>query len=137
MAISRKEEGTMSYSYRIHSRVLYSAQCHRHHCTLHAFEQFRGLYRHNLDDEHSTRPGFEPSSSKVSSHRRIEWAIGTASLIQTQKTYWGFYYCCIYIHMINRVWNLPSDPTGSGVIPCIRPLCPHMRCEILSRTLRA
>ena len=50
MAISRKKEGTMPYSYRITSRVLYSAQCHRHHCTLHAFEQFGALYRHNLDD---------------------------------------------------------------------------------------
>ena len=48
--ISRKKRGTMSYSYRITSRVLYSARCHRHHCTLHAFEHFGALYRHNLDD---------------------------------------------------------------------------------------
>ena len=53
----------MPHSYRITSRVLYSAQCHRHHYTLHAFEQFGALYRHNLDDQHPTRPGFEHSSS--------------------------------------------------------------------------
>ena len=54
----------MPYSYQITSRVLYSAQCNIHHCTLHALEQFGTLYRHNLDDKPPTRPGFEPSSSE-------------------------------------------------------------------------
>ena len=90
MAISRKKEGTMPNSYRITSRVLYSAQCHRDHSTLHAFEQFGALYRHSLDDKHLTRPGFKLSSSRVSSHSRIEWAIGTASLFQTQTNLFKF-----------------------------------------------
>ena len=32
-------------------RVLYNAQYHRQHCTLHAFEQFGALYVHNHDDK--------------------------------------------------------------------------------------
>ena len=40
------------YSYRMTSRVLYGAQYHRQHCALEAFEQFRELYMHNLDDTH-------------------------------------------------------------------------------------
>ena len=48
----------MPYSYRMTSRVLYSAQYHRQHCTLNAFEQFRTLYMHNLDK--NIRPGRDP-----------------------------------------------------------------------------
>ena len=63
MAISRqKEVGTMPISYRMTSRVLYSAQYHRQHCTLQAFEQFEALYIHNIDDKCLTRPGFKPST---------------------------------------------------------------------------
>ena len=54
----------MPYSYRITSRVLYSAQCHRHHCTLQAFEQFGALYMHSPSDKHPTQPGFEPCTSE-------------------------------------------------------------------------
>ena len=60
--IALRKEGLMPYSYRITSRVLYSGQCHRHHCTLHAFLN----------------------------HSRIKWAIGTASLFQAQTKLFGF-----------------------------------------------
>ena len=43
--------------------ALYSTQYHRQHCTFQAFEQFGALYIHNLDDEHPTWRGFEPSTS--------------------------------------------------------------------------
>ena len=52
------------YSYRMTSRVLYSAQYHRQHRTFQAFEQFGPLYKHNLDDKYPTPPGFEPSTSE-------------------------------------------------------------------------
>ena len=44
------------------SRVLYSAQYHRQHCTLHAFEQFGALHMHSQDDKYPSRPGFEPGT---------------------------------------------------------------------------
>ena len=44
--------------------VLYSAQYHRQHCILQAFEQFRTQYMHNPNDKHPTRSGFEPSTSE-------------------------------------------------------------------------
>ena len=57
---------TVPYSYRMTSRVLYSAQYYRQHCTLQAFEQFGALYRpiRNPNDKHPTQPGFEPSTSE-------------------------------------------------------------------------
>ena len=45
--------------FRMNSKVLYSAQYHRQHCTLHAFEQFGALCVHNHDDKY---PGFEPGN---------------------------------------------------------------------------
>ena len=45
--------------------VLYSAQYHRQHCTLQAFEQFGALYMHNHDDKYPARPGFEPGTSRL------------------------------------------------------------------------
>ena len=53
----------MPYSYQSTLRGFYSAQCHRHHCTLQAFEQFGALYMTN-NDKHPSRPGFEPSNSE-------------------------------------------------------------------------
>ena len=47
------------------SRVLYSAQYHRQHCTLHAFEQFGALYMLNHDDKYPSRPEFEPGSPRL------------------------------------------------------------------------
>ena len=60
----KHEVKTMTYSYRITPKVIYSAQYHRHHYTLRDFEQFGTLYMHNLDDKHPTGPGFEPSTSE-------------------------------------------------------------------------
>ena len=49
------EVGTVPYSYRMTSRILYSAQYHRQHCTLQAFEQFGALYMNNPNDKHPTQ----------------------------------------------------------------------------------
>ena len=40
----------------------YSAQWHRQHCILLAFEQFGALYIQALDDKYPTRAAFEPST---------------------------------------------------------------------------
>ena len=66
----KPEAGTtcMPHFFRMTSRVLcsvYSAQYHRQHCTLHAFEQFGALYMHNYDDNYPLQAGFEPSISKL------------------------------------------------------------------------
>ena len=59
MAISRQKEARIrDYTlllFRVASRVLYSAQYHRHHCTLQAFEQFGALFMHNHDDKYPAR----------------------------------------------------------------------------------
>ena len=46
------------------SRVLYSAQYHRQHCKVHAFEQFGALYMYNHDNNPS-RPGFEHGTPRL------------------------------------------------------------------------
>ena len=46
---------------RMTSNVLYSAQYHRLHCTLHAFEQFEALFMHS----HYDKSGFEAGMSKL------------------------------------------------------------------------
>ena len=49
----KPEVGTIQsilYSYRMTSRAIYSAQYHRQHCALQAFEEFGALYMHNFDD---------------------------------------------------------------------------------------
>ena len=51
--------------FRMTSRVFYSAQHRRQHCTLHAFEQFGALYMHNQDDKYPSRPGFEPGTPRL------------------------------------------------------------------------
>ena len=51
--------------FRMTSRVLYSAQYHRQHCTLHPFEQFGTLYMHSLDDKQPNRAGFEPGTPRL------------------------------------------------------------------------
>ena len=60
----KPEVGTILYSYRMTSKILYSSQYHRQHCALQAFEQFGALYTHSLDGTHHTRPGFEASTSE-------------------------------------------------------------------------
>ena len=66
MEISRQKEArSRDYAlllFRMTLRVLYSAQYHRQHCTLHAFEQFGALYMHNHDGKYPYRPGFEPGT---------------------------------------------------------------------------
>ena len=47
------------------SRVLYSAQYHKQHCTRQAFEQFGALYMHNCNDKYLARPEFEPGTSRL------------------------------------------------------------------------
>ena len=69
MVISRQKE-TRSRDYalllfRMTLTVLYSAQYHRQHCTLQAFQQFGALYMHNHDDKYPSRPGFEPRTSRL------------------------------------------------------------------------
>ena len=68
MAISRQKEAqSRDYAlllFRLTSRALYSAQYHRQHCTLHAFEQFGALYMHNHDDKYPYQPEFEPGTPR-------------------------------------------------------------------------
>ena len=45
----------------------YSAQYHRQHCTLHAFEQFRALYMDSHDDKYPSQPGCEPGTTTQAS----------------------------------------------------------------------
>ena len=69
MAISRQKEArSRDYAlliFRMTSRVIYSAQYHRQHCTLHVFEQFGALYMHNHDDKYPSRLGFEPGTPSL------------------------------------------------------------------------
>ena len=69
MVISRQKKArSRDYAlllFRMTSRVLYSAQYHRQHRTLQAFEQFGTLYVHNHDDKYPARPGFEPGTSRL------------------------------------------------------------------------
>ena len=53
--------------FRMTSSVLYSAQNHRQHCTLHSFEQFGALYMHNHYDKYSSLPGLEPGTPRLQS----------------------------------------------------------------------
>ena len=75
--------GIMPYSYRMTSRVLYSAQHHRQHCTLHAFEQLGALYMHSPDDKHPTRPGFENNTSEFRGTTGQNETAGSASCLWT------------------------------------------------------
>ena len=71
----KPEAGNMLYSYRNTWRVtvLDSAQYHRQHCILHAFEQFGALHIYNLDDKHPTRFFNQvPLSLKTQSDHRNE-----------------------------------------------------------------
>ena len=69
MAISRQTKArSRDYAlllFRMTSRVLYSAQYHRHHCTLQTFGKFGPLYMHNHDDKYPFRPGFEPGTPRL------------------------------------------------------------------------
>ena len=61
--------GTMIYSYRMISRVCYSAQYHCIDRNAHS----RPLNMHSNDDKYSTNQGFEPSTSgKLYTHSRVD-----------------------------------------------------------------
>ena len=60
----------------------YSAQYHRQHRTLHAFEQFGALYMHNHDDKYPSRLGFEPGTPRLQAPvdtNEPSWPASTAS----------------------------------------------------------
>ena len=77
----KPEVGTILYSYRMTPRVLYSAQYHRQHCALQAFEQFGALYMHSLDNTHPTRPGFETRTSEFRATTAPNEQSGPANII--------------------------------------------------------
>ena len=58
--------------------ILYNAQYHRQHCTLHAFEQFRALCMHNHDHKYLASPGFEPGTSRLQAPVDTNEALGPA-----------------------------------------------------------
>ena len=62
----KPEARTMPYFYfEWLQSFFYSAQYHRQHCTLHAFEQFRALYMNNHDGKYPARSGLEPGTSRL------------------------------------------------------------------------
>ena len=77
MAILRQKEArSRDYAlllFRMTLMVLYSAQYHRQHCTLHAFEQFGSLYMHNHDDKYPSRPGLESGTPRLGYKPRSIW----------------------------------------------------------------
>ena len=84
-AISRQNERSRDYAlllFRMNSRVCYSAQYHRQHCTLQAFEQFRALYIHNHDDKYPARTGFKPGTSRLQDPVDTNEPLGPAIVIE-------------------------------------------------------
>ena len=71
--------------FRMTSRVLYSARCHRHHCTLHSFEQFGALCMHNHDNKYPARTGFEPGTCRLQAPVDTNEPSGPASTIRTAR----------------------------------------------------
>ena len=66
------------------SRVLHSAQYHRQHYTLHAFEQFGALHMHSHDDKYSSRPGYEPGTPRLQAQVDTNEPSGPATGISNQ-----------------------------------------------------
>ena len=100
MAISRQKEAQgRDYAlllFRMTSRVLYSAQYHKQHCTLQAFEQFWALYMHSHDDKYPARPGFESGTSRLHAQVDTNEPSGPAreSIITEKK------------EMVIKLWNV-------------------------------
>ena len=92
MAISRQKEAQCrDYAlllFRMTSGVLYSAQYHRQHCTLHAFEQFGALYMHNHDEKYTSRPGFEPGTPRLQAPVDTNEASGPARFSFNMKSWY-------------------------------------------------
>ena len=83
VAISRQKKAkSWDYAlllFRMTSRVLFSAQYHRRHCTLQDFEQFGALYMDIYDDNirpdrdsSLVPPGYKPQSLRMSHRGRDE-----------------------------------------------------------------
>ena len=102
MAISRQKEArSRDYAlllFRMTSRVLYSAQYHRQHCTLHAFEQFGALYIHSHDDKYPSRPGFQPGTPRLQATVDTNEPLGPAYMYRcTHNSDWILMYYHDYI----------------------------------------
>ena len=89
-AISREKEArSWDYAlllFRMSSRVLYSVQYHRQHCTLHAFKQFGALYMHNHDAKYPARPEFKPGTSRLQAPVDTNQPLGPALMYTTLFT---------------------------------------------------
>ena len=91
MAISRQKEArSRDYAlllFRMTSRVFYSAQYHRQHCTLHDFEQFGALYMHKHNDKYPSRSGFEPGTPRLRAQVDTKEPSGPAWSFTTFQTF--------------------------------------------------
>ena len=65
--------------------IVYST-IYRQYCTRQAFEQFGALYIHNDHDKYPSRPGFEPSTSRLQAPVDTNEPSGPAIFIQTIET---------------------------------------------------
>ena len=66
--------------------IIYSAQYHRQHSTLQAFEHFGPLYIHNPNDKHQTRPN-EQSVAAVENMIRL--VFGIPKYFQRPQSTWA------------------------------------------------
>ena len=98
---------------RMTSRVLYSAQYHRQHCTLQAFEQFGALYMHIHDDKYPARPGFESGTSTLqapvdtnepSGPALLWWSWSILQVLWGMLSYRSQY--VQYVHNVSLDWGL-------------------------------
>ena len=111
----KPEVGTLPYSFQMTSRVLYSAQYHRRHCTLHALEQFGALYMHSPDGKYSTWPGFETSTSEFRATNGSNESSST-----TQQT-WGMGPMCPTL--ANASWTQQTWDVVSMLLWCWFTVC--------------
>ena len=148
MAISRqKEAGSRYYAlllFRMTSRVLYSAQYHRQHCTLHAFEQFGTLFvhspclwtvwstvmhSHSHDDKYPSRPGFEPGTLMWQAPVDTNEPLGPATL--------GLYFVCLrWCHLNSIFLNAASITCPSSTAARLPPVEMEQPC-LVKRAIKA
>ena len=86
--LRKKEAQNRDYAlllFPMTSRVLYSTQYHRQHCTHHAFVQFGALYMHNHDDKYPARPGFKPGTSRLQAPVDTNEPLWTASRNKSKR----------------------------------------------------
>ena len=96
------------------SRVLYSAQYHRQHCTPHAFEQFVALYMHIHDDKYPRRPGLEPGTLRLQAPVDTNEPSGPALVCQCEccVTYCSNNYLCYLV--TRNPWTFDTRPRIYG-----------------------